>query len=281
MAVHQVCIAELLQQAVVLETVSDTPRLDLEVLLCHVLNKPRSYLYTWPEKVLDESCVERFNSLLQRRSTGQPIAYLLGEKEFWSLPLEVSEATLIPRPETELLVETALKIISRPDAQVLDLGTGTGAIALALASEHPRWQITAVDVVLEAVALAERNRLRLGLENVSVVQSNWFENITAKKFDLIVTNPPYIADDDPHLNQGDVRFEPKSALVAKNKGLADISSIIVAAKEYLGKGAYLFIEHGYQQGQAVRYLFELESYTQIVTLQDLSGCERLSYACLA
>ncbi len=269
-------IAALLRLASRLDGISDTPRLDLEVLLCYILDKPRSYLFTWPEKELDQQQASCFNDLMKRRVEGEPIAYLTGEKEFWSLSLAVDTTTLIPRPDTELLVETALNVLDKPDARVLDLGTGTGAIALALASENSGWNILAVDTVVGAVELAEKNRQRLGLDNVSVIRSDWFENIPAQKFDLIVTNPPYIDEDDRHLKEGDVRFEPMSALVAGNKGLSDIEIIICGAKKYLVDGGCLFIEHGYQQAKAVRSLLQNEGFLCVETVCDIAGCERLT-----
>ena len=276
MPTEKASIAALLRLASRLDGISDTPRLDLEVLLCHVLGKPRSYLFTWPEKELDQQQINHFNDLLKRRAEGEPIAYLTGEKEFWSLSLDVNTTTLIPRPDTELLVETALNMLDKPDARVLDLGTGTGAIALALASENSGWKILAVDTVVGTVKLAEKNRQRLGLENVSVIRSDWFENIPAQKFDLIVTNPPYIDEDDQHLKEGDVRFEPISALVSGNKGLADIENIICGAKIYLVDDGCLLIEHGYQQAKAVRTLLKNEGFFKVETAQDIAGLERLT-----
>jgi release factor glutamine methyltransferase len=272
----KVSIAELLRFASTLEVVSDTPRIDLEVLLCHALDKPRSYLYTWPEKILAADVVEVFVRLLQDRQSGVPIAHLTGRKEFWSLDLEVNAQTLIPRPETELLVETALELIDKPEARVLDLGTGTGAIALALASERAEWNIIAVDIVQEAVDLADKNRQRLGFANVSLLQSDWFENLSGQSFDVIVANPPYIDRGDEHLNQGDVRFEPVTALVAGNSGLSDIEKIVTGARAHLGPGAYLLIEHGYQQGGAVRTLLAAADFTDVATKVDSNGLERLS-----
>ena len=280
MPVENPSIAELLQLASMLEGISDTPRLDLEVLLCHVLDKPRSYLFTWPEKVLEQKTVMQFNELLQRRAEGEPIAHLTGEKEFWSLSLAVNATTLIPRPDTELLVETALNLLDKPTAHVLDLGTGTGAIALALANERPNWKIIAVDSVPEAVVLAEKNRQRLGLGNVRLLQSHWFKEISRQKFDLIVTNPPYIDAGDPHLKAGDVRFEPDSALVSGNNGLADIELIISGAKDYLIDGGWLLIEHGYLQAEAVSALLNEQGYGQISTQHDMAGHPRLTLACL-
>lgn len=270
-------IAECLQRATELQGVSDTARLDVELLLAKALEKPRSYLYTWPEKVLTQTQYERFVQSLDRRKRGEPIAYLLGEKEFWSLSLSVNPSTLIPRPDTELLVETALSLV--PDDHVcraLDLGTGTGAIALALASERPDWQIVAVDNSSAAVNLAIENCQRHGFANVEVGQSNWFFNLAGHCFDLIIANPPYIDERDPHLQEGDVRFEPHSALIAKDQGLADIQTIIDRARQHLSADAWLIIEHGYDQGEKVRRLYARMGYANIATKQDLSGRDRLT-----
>lgn len=272
-----VSIAECLQAARELQGVSETARLDVELLLAKALDKPRHYLYTWPEQSLRQDAYQRFADLLERRKRGEPIAYLLGEKEFWSLTLMVNSATLIPRPETELLVETALDLLSDPVAEVLDLGTGTGAIALALASERPGWKILGVDNSSAAVKLAIENCRRHGFNNVAVNRSNWFENVCGS-FDLIVANPPYIDSNDLHLGRGDVRFEPRSALVAKDKGLADIRLIAAAARRHLRSRACLLIEHGYDQGDRVRGLMAKAGYENIETKQDLAGRDRLTLA---
>ena len=226
-------IASLLARSSELSGCSDSPRLDTELLLCHVLGKPRTYLYTWPEYRLLSAEVAGFNALFARRLQGEPIAYLIGRREFWSLSLKVSEATLIPRPETELLVELAIALPLEHAALVADLGTGTGAVALALASERPLWQISAVDACPDALTLAEHNRRELGFDNVRVLQSDWFSALAGSRFDLVVSNPPYIDEADTHLQQGDVRFEPVSALVATDGGFGDLAVIIQNAGEHL------------------------------------------------
>ncbi|UTW44189.1 peptide chain release factor N(5)-glutamine methyltransferase [bacterium SCSIO 12696] len=269
-------IAQLLKRADELASVSDTPRLDIEVLLCHFLQRDRSYLYTWPERCLSEQQQADFEAGLDRRKRGEPVAHIVGEREFWSLPLVVNASTLIPRPETELLVELALDLPLSAHAQVLDLGTGTGAIALALASERQDWQVDAVDVVDEAVALAEHNRERLGLNNLRVWQSNWFEHVPENSYHLIVSNPPYIDPKDAHLQQGDVRFEPSSALVADEEGLADIRAIVTTAANYLHRDGWLLLEHGYDQGAAVRNLLVNDGFQTVQTRQDLAGNDRVT-----
>lgn len=268
-------IADLLRESRCLEAVSDTPRLDGEVLLCHVLGCSRTHLYTWPEACVDDGSAEQFLGLLRKREQGVPVAYLVGVREFWSLTLKVSPATLIPRPETELLVEMALALALPAHARVLDLGTGTGAIALALASERPGWRMVAVDNQPAAVALATDNANSLGLGNVSVVESNWFDALEGP-FDLIVSNPPYIEAGDPHLEQGDVRFEPGSALVAGERGLADLRRIIAGARSFLARPGYLVVEHGAGQGVAVRGIFEGCGYGNVLTAKDFAGHDRVT-----
>ena len=255
---------------------SPTARLDAELLLAAALGKSRSYLHTWPEKIVSSEAALAFSQFLLRRRAGEPVAYILGQQGFWKLDLEVAPHTLIPRPDTELLVETALDLLLASPARVLDLGTGSGAIALALASERPAWHITAVDRVLEAVALAERNRQRLQLDNVHVLTSHWFSALDGQRFDLIISNPPYIAAGDVHLGQGDVRFEPESALVAGVDGLDDIREIIQTAPQHLTAGGQLMLEHGYDQAAAVRQLLLDAGFEQVESRKDLGTHERIT-----
>lgn len=276
-------MAHTLEQAIaagadLLALSSESAKLDAQVLLLHILQKPRSYLFTWPEHALSDEQQSQFNVFIQRRLKGEPVAHITGLREFWSLSLEVNATTLIPRPDTETLVEQALEIALPATAKVLDLGTGTGAIALALGSEMPNWQITAVDRVSDAVALATRNQQRLAINNVHVKQSNWFSELHGEKFNLIVTNPPYIESSDIHLNQGDVRFEPLSALVADDCGMSDIKQIITQSRDYLSPNGYLLIEHGFEQGEAVRHFFEKMAFVNIKTVKDLGNNDRVTLA---
>ncbi|UVE44715.1 peptide chain release factor N(5)-glutamine methyltransferase [Pseudomonas chlororaphis] len=259
---------------------SPTARLDAELLLAAALGKPRSFLHTWPERIVPSEAALTFASYLQRRRSGEPVAYILGQQGFWKLDLEVAPHTLIPRPDTELLVEAALELLAATPAKVLDLGTGSGAIALALASERPAWRVTAVDRVLEAVALAERNRQRLQLDNVTVLNSHWFSALQGERYQLIISNPPYIADADPHLAAGDVRFEPESALVAGKDGLDDLRLIIAQAPGHLEAGGWLMLEHGYDQAPAVRDLLLSQGFAEVHSRVDLGGHERISLGSL-
>lgn len=254
----------------------DSPRLEAELLLSHVTGWSRTSFRAWPEREVNAAQLARFFSFVDQRCEGRPVAHLLGEQEFWSLPLKVNPSTLIPRPDTECLVETVLMLEVPENAMVLDLGTGTGAIALALASERSNWRISACDAVSEAVELARENAVRLDLP-VTVFQSNWFADLPVGCFDLIVSNPPYIADNDHHLGEGDVRFEPLSALVAGIDGLADIRRIIADAPAWLSTGGWLILEHGYEQGAAVQRLFVEAGFTSVETCQDYGRRDRLTF----
>ena len=260
-----------------IESGSDSPSLDANVLLCHVLDKPRSYLLTWPDKSLDTQQQHQFDALIERRKAGEPVAYIIGEREFWSLPLKVSPSTLIPRPDTERLVELALDKAQLIDGDILDLGTGTGAIALALASELPLRKVFGIDLREEAWQLASDNAERLGIANASFWNGSWFTPVpSGTKFALVVSNPPYIEENDPHLTLGDVRFEPKSALVAQDNGLADIKTISENARDYLLNEGWLLFEHGYDQGAAVREILQGFGYSNVETQKDYAGNDRVT-----
>ncbi|HHQ4713412.1 TPA: peptide chain release factor N(5)-glutamine methyltransferase [Aeromonas veronii] len=259
----------------------ESPRADADVLLCHLLGCRRSYLMTWPERELDAAQQATLQTWLARRLNGEPIAHLVGEREFWSLPLKVSPATLIPRPDTEVLVEQALTKIPQGPCAVLDLGTGTGAIALALKSERPEVDVWAVDRMADAAALARENSAALGLP-IEVRDGSWFEPLgepdrdNTPRFAVIVSNPPYIDGADPHLEQGDVRFEPRSALVADDAGLADIRHIVAHAPAYLLTDGWLLLEHGWDQGEAVRQLLQDLGYRSVTTVRDYGENERVT-----
>ena len=258
---------------------SDSAKLDAQILLAFVLDKELSYLLTWPEKALTKQDKQQYLALLDRRISGEPIAYIVGVKEFWSLPFMVSPATLIPRPDTEILVELVLEQFADFDTlHCLDLGTGTGAIALALASEQPNWQIDAIDFSLDAVKLAQKNAKKLQLSHVNIFQSDWFSALNERKFDVIVSNPPYIDKLDENLSQGDVRFEPESALVADEHGLGDIKHIAQQALKYLNSQGSLFFEHGSEQGEAVRNILTALGYHNAKTVRDFNGHERITWA---
>ncbi|MFT2110036.1 peptide chain release factor N(5)-glutamine methyltransferase [Marinomonas sp. 2405UD68-3] len=262
--------------AAVLAASSDTALLDAQLLLANALKVSSSYLYTWPERILTLEQEKAFNALLDARVLGEPIAYLLGVQEFWSLEFNVSPCTLIPRPDTEVLVELALEVldgIKKPS--VLDLGTGTGAIALSIASERSDAQVQAVDVVDEAVDLAKGNAKKLCLD-AEIYQSSWFDNVTFSEFDLIVSNPPYIDKKDHHLNEGDVRYEPQSALVAGKAGFADIQTIAEEAVGYLKSSGWLILEHGFEQSERCKAILFSLGYQCIATHKDYSGNNRVT-----
>lgn len=258
-------------------THSDSPQLDAELLLAHILGKDRSHLRAHPEAVLSAPQAQRYAELVEARRRGEPIAYLTGEREFWSLPLAVTPATLIPRPETELLVEQALALIPvDADWHVLDLGTGSGAIALALGKERSRCRVTAVDISSDALAVANGNARRLGIGNIEFLQGDWFSPVAGRRFQMIVSNPPYLGASDPHLKEGDLRFEPIRALSSGDDGLADIRRIVAGASAHLGAGGHLLLEHGFGQGEAVRRLLESAGFNDVHSIRDLSGHERIS-----
>ncbi|MBD3670925.1 MAG: peptide chain release factor N(5)-glutamine methyltransferase [Gammaproteobacteria bacterium] len=257
-----------------LQSTSDSPALDAELLLAWVLKSRRSYLHTWPERELDGTQQAAFEALVEQRMQGMPVAYLLGEAEFWSLTLKVTEHTLIPRPETELLVEQALALIpEHAQWDIADLGTGSGAIALALASERPACRVHAVETDLNALAVARENAARLGLD-VEFHHGSWFEPLAGRQFQLIVSNPPYVASADPHLS-GEVRHEPEGALVSGEQGLDDLSHLVSEATGFLTAPGWLLVEHGYDQGEAVSNLFKSNSYVDIRTEIDLGGQDRI------
>jgi release factor glutamine methyltransferase len=256
--------------------VSDTPRLEAEILLAHVLQKPRSYLYTWPEIRLTTSQGQHFETLLTRRCHGEPIAYITGVREFWSLELIITPATLIPRPETERLVELALEQVPLDSPTlVADLGTGSGAIALAIAQERPRVRIVATDNDPAALTVAEGNARRLNV-SLELRRGNWCEALDNERFAVIVSNPPYLAGTDPHLQQGDLSFEPPSALIAGADGLDAIRTIIEQALAYLRPSGWLFLEHGYDQAADVSALLRRAGYTSVTIHRDEAGWERVA-----
>lgn len=277
-------IRQALDQAIGVLERSDTARLDAEILLAFALGKPRSYLFSWPLVDLSTAQGAGFAKLVARRAAGEPVAYLTGSRGFWTLDLKVTSAVLIPRPETELLVELALgigKSIRGMEADsrliVADLGTGSGAIALALASERKHWQIHATDRSDQALQVARGNAGHLGLDRVRFALGDWCEALpVGVRFDMIISNPPYIADDDPHLQQGDLLFEPRTALVADERGLGDLAAICEQAYLRLREGGYLLLEHGYEQGAGVRALLKSRGFADVRSERDLAGHERVT-----
>lgn len=276
-------IAELIKtSSQQLENISDSPRLDAEVLLAHSLQKNRTYLATWSDKALTQIEISAFNKLLKRRQQGEPIAHITGTREFWSLDLQVSKDTLIPRPETELMVEEILQRYPQTsDIHLLDLGTGSGAIALALASERPDWNIVATDQSTAALDIAKQNAQQLALNNIQFYAGNWFAALDKQgkkkpQFDIIASNPPYIPRLDPHLSQGDVRFEPISALASGDDGLDDIRLICQQSAEHLKHNGILIIEHGFDQKEEMQAIFTDSGYKRIEKIADLAGKPRIT-----
>jgi release factor glutamine methyltransferase len=265
------------QAAASLADCSDSPRLDAELLLAHVMDKDRGYFYTWPDQELPPQLQLAFEELLQQRLSGKPIAYILGTREFWSMDLSVTPDVLIPRADTEILVEQALEKTPADKAvRILDLGTGSGAIALAIARERPHADVYAIDRSEAALDVAKHNAEKHGLKNVRFVNSNWYEALPEQaNFDLIVSNPPYIRHDDPHLEQGDLPHEPRSALASGKEGLDDIEKILNGLRQYLKPGGWLIVEHGYDQGAAVQQRFTESGLEQVCCHQDLQGLDRI------
>ena len=255
----------------------DSPRLDAEILLASLLRSSREYLYANPELVVAPHLASDFHLLIRQRSTGIPVAYLTGEKEFWSLPLAVSRETLVPRPETESLVSAALEILPlQGPASILELGTGCGAIALALASERRQAAIIATDLSPEALAVARHNAARHGLDNITFIRSDWFSELAGQRFQLIVTNPPYVNMSDSRMPTDAIRFEPRLALDGGHGGLESIRRITSASGRHVQHGGTLLLEHGFDQGRDVRELFALAGFTEVRTLQDAAGRDRIT-----
>lgn len=243
-----------------------------EILLQHALSVSRSFLYAHTEQSLSLEHSLHYQTLIQQRQQGVPIAYLTGHRSFWTFDLTVTPDTLIPRPETELLIEQVLALAdAKHQYTVLDLGTGSGAIALALAAERPHWQITACDQSTKALQIAQHNAQQLPINTIQFIRSDWFQALPQQQFDIIVANPPYLANKDPHLQQGDLRFEPQSALVSGQDGLDDLRIIIQNGCHYLNKHGLLIVEHGFEQGSAVHELFAQSGYRKIQSGQDWQG----------
>lgn len=250
---------------------------DASLLLAHALDKSQGWLYAHTDDLLDDATRARFETLVARRERGEPVAYLTGRQGFWALDLEVGDAVLIPRPETELLVELALeRIPEQMPARIADLGTGSGAIALALAHERPSATVVATDASMPALDVARANAARLSLDRVAFRHGSWFAPLQGERFDLIASNPPYIATDDPHLAQGDLRFEPASALSSGSDGLDAIRTIAGEAPLHLHRAGWLLLEHGWEQGAAVRELLQAAGLVEVATRRDLEGRDRVT-----
>jgi release factor glutamine methyltransferase len=255
---------------------SESAELEARMLLAHALSVSKTYTYTWPDQVLTPAEWTSYRALVARRRLGEPIAYLLGEREFYGLSFAVDARVLIPRPETELLVDVALELSSKTPLRVLDLGCGSGAIACAIAHNRPAWSVHGVDVSDDALAVAQHNKHTLNVDNLQLSQSDWFSSLAQTQFDLIVSNPPYVEPDSVWLQQGDVCFEPQLALTAKNSGMSDLEHIIACAGPYLSTSGWLWLEHGFEQAGAVRECLQQSGFQQIQSRQDLQGYERVT-----
>jgi release factor glutamine methyltransferase len=273
-------ISSLLSEArTILSATSDEPAVDAQVLLCDTLDCTHAWLIAHGNEMIPDAALEVFSERIARRAGGEPIAYITGKREFWSIPLRITHDVLIPRADTELLVECALRLIPAIDAcSICDLGTGSGAIALAIACERPHAQITATDISDTALRLARDNACQTTTTKPTFIHSHWLDALDDHSFDVLLSNPPYIRCDDPHLSRGDLRFEPRTALAAGIDGLDDLRTIIEQAPRCMKTGAWLLLEHGYDQGSAVRKLLHENGFEQIETHRDLAGHERVSQA---
>ncbi len=253
--------------------------MDAELLLAHCLDQPREYLYTYPEFKPEAAVCSAFEDMLTRREQGEPIAYLLGKRAFWDFEVSVNPSVLIPRPETELLVETGLALLDpETPAKIADLGTGSGIIAIALARGSAQWRVVAVDLSDAALALARQNAARLSIDNIQWQQASWCEQLDEEAFDLITANPPYVAPGDPHLSQGDLRYEPSIALQSDQSGYSDLFAIADRARDNLRPGGWLLMEHGENQHQTLCGKLDELGYTEVTGRKDLSGCWRMVQA---
>jgi release factor glutamine methyltransferase len=265
-----------LQNTLIARDPGATPDLDAELLLAHALGVARSRLRSHPEEIPAADAATRFLALIDRRAAGEPVAYIIGRKGFWTLELSVSPAVLVPRPETELLVERALALDPGGEARVADLGTGSGAIALALASARPQWRVVATDSSTEALAVARANAIALGLARVEMLEGDWLSCLRGRTFHLLLSNPPYVAADDVALRQPELMREPRSALVAAEDGLAALRTIIQAAPNHLEPGGWLLLEHGATQAAAVAGALVARGFAQVRSHRDLAGRERMT-----
>ncbi|MCH9756030.1 MAG: peptide chain release factor N(5)-glutamine methyltransferase [Gammaproteobacteria bacterium] len=269
----KICLKKAVER---LKTSSPTAQLDAELLFAHVLKKSRAFLYAHSDDALAAESIQQLESVISKRITGVPIAYLLGEREFWSLLFYVTPDTLIPRPETELLIELSLSLLgAHKTCSVLELGTGTGAIAIALASEKPLWHLLASDKSIDALSITKQNMQRHHIKNITLIESDWFEKLSGLQFNLIISNPPYLAADDPHQHQGDLRFEPKGALLSGEDGFDDLNHLIQKSMHYLTPGGLLLLEHGYDQADKLIEKLNLAGYQNVQSWQDENGYNRV------
>lgn len=259
-----------------LQDVSDSPKQDIEILLCEVLNCTKTKLIVADDSIMSKAECTQFFDCVRQRKIGRPISYIIGHQDFWSLSLDVNESTLIPRPETEILIEQVLELALKGKRDCLDLGTGTGAIALAIAKEYPLWQITGCDIVPQATELAIQNQKKNNINNAIFLESCWFDSLEPQSFDIIVSNPPYVESNSKYLEQGDLRFEPISALISGLDGLDDIRHIVRQSGNFLKQDGWLLLEHGFEQGEVICELFEQVGFSNVHTIKDYAGLDRVT-----